>query len=351
MLKGDYILRANLQDSPANAALQKTGLSSLTKHFNLSKESDARCHANQYVLAAAIYAQTILDGDKQLKQEMDRKHGVDDAHVAVFPELTIPFTTITRCNNFYTFHGVIDYGIGYISDEDQIVLIDGEARLDPARALASIVEAKNLEKSASPNSLRIVPENCLVSTPMMHAAVKAILCCGLSMVCSAIFRKHVDSLLSSRRYTNVEVSWVPGHMGIQGNERADALAKRATTAKSVLHSTMSWERAKVHAVKEWGKEWAVKPHTNASALVLTKPPSLKLAAIHKSFTGSRAQHTLLIQVIFGTASLGNTTTASSPTCPLHAPVDMHPPNARPHLNELPPLRRLAWAPTKGLTRS
>ncbi|KAJ3860203.1 hypothetical protein EV359DRAFT_49587, partial [Lentinula novae-zelandiae] len=42
--------------------------------------------------------------------------------------------------------------------------------------------------------------------------------------CSNFYYKVVDFLDSDPSHT-VEVAWVPSHLGIQGNERADFLAK------------------------------------------------------------------------------------------------------------------------------
>jgi hypothetical protein len=82
----------------------------------LQEECGARCLIDQYVLAAVVYAQTILDSDEDLKQQMEQKYRVGDPHIAVFPELPIPLITVTCGNTLYSFHGVLDYGIGYISD-------------------------------------------------------------------------------------------------------------------------------------------------------------------------------------------------------------------------------------------
>ena len=36
------------------------------------------------------------------------------------------------------------------------------------------------------------------------------------------------TFLDENRRATIEVSWVPGHMGIKGNDRADTIAKEAT---------------------------------------------------------------------------------------------------------------------------
>ncbi|KAF8688701.1 hypothetical protein AX14_003437 [Amanita brunnescens Koide BX004] len=97
----------------------------LKTHLNLSKGSGAHCLVDQYILAAVIYAQSILDSDEMLKHEMDRKHKVSDPHIAVFPELQIPLTTVTCGNNSYAFRGVLDHGIGFMSDAEQTALANG----------------------------------------------------------------------------------------------------------------------------------------------------------------------------------------------------------------------------------
>ncbi|KAH7334164.1 hypothetical protein B0J17DRAFT_554873, partial [Rhizoctonia solani] len=42
-----------------------------------------------------------------------------------------------------------------------------------------------------------------------------------AQLASIIFRRHIDDLLSQYPTLRIEVIWVPGHCGIQGNERAD----------------------------------------------------------------------------------------------------------------------------------
>jgi ribonuclease HI len=43
--------------------------------------------------------------------------------------------------------------------------------------------------------------------------------------------------LDRNRGTTIEVSWVPGHMGIEGDNRADDLAKEATEPEPTTETT------------------------------------------------------------------------------------------------------------------
>ncbi|KAF8523302.1 hypothetical protein BU17DRAFT_85998 [Hysterangium stoloniferum] len=115
----------------------------------------------------------------------------------------------------------------------------------------------------------------------------------------------------------------------QGNEHADTLAEQATSARPVLHLTR--ERAKVRSVREWDRDWAAKLHSNASALVLTSPPLLKLSPIHKDFPGSRAQHTRLIQAITGHGFLGEYYSRFLPNLSTACPCGSTPLQTREHI--------------------
>ena len=45
------------------------------------------------------------------------------------------------------------------------------------------------------------------------------------------------TFLNENRQATIEVSWVPGHMGIEGNDRADEIAKEATDLEPVIETT------------------------------------------------------------------------------------------------------------------
>jgi len=116
---------------------------------------------------------------------------------------------------------------------------------------------------------------------------------------SILFRRHMDSLLSTLNPFDIELIWIPGHKGILGNERADSIAKAAVNHQPIFASTISWarEKAKSRALKAWHTEWASRSHTNLAATALTNPPSTKLSPFHRFFNGTRATHSRVIQTL------------------------------------------------------
>jgi len=83
------------------------------------KESGCRGVIDHFLLAAAIYAQQIIDTDMNIKDELFAKYFIRKPHVAVFTELPIPKTTVSNNGVSYVFHGFLDYGVGLIKSGDQ----------------------------------------------------------------------------------------------------------------------------------------------------------------------------------------------------------------------------------------
>ena len=93
-------------------------------------------------------------------------------------------------------------------------------------------------------------------------------------------QKLVETALTSldeNRRATIEVSWVPGHMGIERNDRADGIAKEATNLEPAVETTaiakLHWQlRERLKA--EWTREWVKNPLTGRYAIADHMPPSL-----------------------------------------------------------------------------
>jgi ribonuclease HI len=125
--------------------------------------------------------------------------------------------------------------------------------------------------------------------------------------CSVIFRKHIDKMLEENPLLSCQLAWVPGHKGVNGNDRADGLAKAAAELPAVVSSTITWRREQANTVplSKWQRSWSRRDKQNNQASVaLTSPPTGQLKPIHKDFAGSRGSHSRLIQAILGHAHIG-----------------------------------------------
>ena len=66
---------------------------------------------------------------------------------------------------------------------------------------------------------------------------------GLSQQISQKFMETAIAFLNTNGRATIEISWVPGHMGIEGNDRADTLVKEATDLEPARETTTL---AKIH---------------------------------------------------------------------------------------------------------
>ena len=100
---------------------------------------------------------------------------------------------------------------------------------------------------------------------------------GLSQQTSLKFVETAITFLNENRQAMIEVLWVLGHMGIEGNNRADEITKEATELESAIETITL---AKLHQQlckrlkTEWISKWASNPMTGQYAIADHIPPSL-----------------------------------------------------------------------------
>jgi ribonuclease HI len=148
-----------------------------------------------------------------------------------------------------------------------------------------------------------------------------------AQLASVIFRKRIDAILDADAEVRIEITWIPGHKGFAGNERADSIAKSAVNDPPIIHTTLTWarEKARRRAVKEWQREWSELPHTNQTAIALQPiPPSLRLAPVLRQTDVSRSVQSRIIHAITGHGHIGSYYArfipSESPACPCGEPV-------------------------------
>ena len=112
------------------------------------------------------------------------------------------------------------------------------------------------------------------------AAVRAIMDPkpGSAQYFTLSFHNLIRPLLESYPNLCITVSWCPSHCGIPGNERADSLAKEATSLGCQIPFSTTRSNAKRRSksaiVKLWQKEWRSTPKTGRYAIANRIQPSL-----------------------------------------------------------------------------
>ena len=96
------------------------------------------------------------------------------------------------------------------------------------------------------------------------------------------FLDYVDDINDKYPYLRIKIIWIPGHAKIEGNERADAEAKKAaihpSTSRSYNHRPLKSARIrtiKETAKKQWDKEWNENTKTAKALRRITKRKGVK----------------------------------------------------------------------------
>ncbi|KAJ3501041.1 hypothetical protein NMY22_g19059 [Coprinellus aureogranulatus] len=115
------------------------------------------------------------------------------------------------------------------------------------------------------------------------------------------FYQLASKFLDADNINRISIRWCPSHCGIRGNERADRLAKQATSLSSTMATTRTnaIRRAKLAAQKEWTKEWRTAPHQGWFAVSDRLPPSLKPTKHARRLANNRELYGRVVQTRTG----------------------------------------------------
>lgn len=120
------------------------------------------------------------------------------------------------------------------------------------------------------------------------------------------FYQLSSKFLDANVANHISIKWCPSHCGIRGNERADRLAKQATTLSSTTTTTRAnaIRRAKLAAQKEWTKEWRSSVQPGWFTVSDRIPPSLKPTKHARRLANKRELYGRIVQARTGHAYTG-----------------------------------------------
>jgi ribonuclease HI len=122
------------------------------------------------------------------------------------------------------------------------------------------------------------------------------------------FHNLIHPLLETHPNLSISVSWCPSHCDITGNERADTLAKEATTLRCQIPFSTTRANAKRRnksaTTKTWQQEWRKSPKMGRFAIANRIEPSLNPTKHFKNLKGKREVFGRVLQCRTGHAYTG-----------------------------------------------
>lgn len=124
------------------------------------------------------------------------------------------------------------------------------------------------------------------------------------------FINYANTLLTGDENLKLEIHWSPGHSDIDGNERADVLAKQGAASLDLaplVGPTISYyrEQSKTRAHESWVSEWELgNPKPNLAAVATRRPPSTRASKFLREFNGSVEITSRTIRALTGHAFMG-----------------------------------------------
>ena len=122
------------------------------------------------------------------------------------------------------------------------------------------------------------------------------------------FHNQIRPILETHPDLSITIAWCPSHCGIPGNERADSLAKEATSLGCQIPFSTTRSNAKRRAksaiIKLWQKDWKNTPKVGRFAIANRTPPSLNPSKHFKHLKDKREIFGRVIQCRTGHAYTG-----------------------------------------------
>ena len=116
---------------------------------------------------------------------------------------------------------------------------------------------------------------------------------------SASYRSVPSLIFSSLCLSSLVIAWIPSHVGISGNEKADRLAKAALTSSLAAHSQVCWSDLKPRVDTYICTAWQALWNNETSNKLYEIRPNLKESLCNTTQSLYRKQETVITRLRIG----------------------------------------------------